>query len=350
MSAFSKLFGQDRVHEAILRRLRGKPNGNKIIFKCVMCNDYKPRAGLFADDGVGINCFNCGFKTRFKMGEPLSNKMKSFLERIGVSSSEIAHLNYWAYTLHSMASSGAAPEIEISRSAPNFPARPLPDGARPIAEWAVEDCQDPAFLEAITYLYSRGEVLAEVTTYYWTPNTKHNINRRIIVPCMYEGRIVGWMGRATHSDIKPKYHKDVPQDFLFNADALSKPNRKVAIILEGTFDALVLDAVGIQNASINDKQAKWIEDSGKRIIALPDRDKAGARLIDIALDHGWDVSFPCPISVGSMRGWWKRDIKDATDAVKAYGQLYTLRSVIESATDNRMKINMMKKDFENSAK
>ena len=49
---------------------------------------------------------------------------------------------------------------------------------------------------------------------------------------------------------------------------------------------------------------------------VPDRDKAGQKLIDDALEYGWSVSFP----------EWEADVKDINAAVIRYGKLFTLKS------------------------
>ena len=71
----------------------------------------------------------------------------------------------------------------------------------------------------------------------------------------------------------------------------------------------------------------------KVVIVCPDRDKSGSNLIDVALENNWMVSFP----------EWENNIKDCADAVKHYGRLYTLKSVIDSAINNKAKIQVYKK-------
>ena len=69
------------------------------------------------------------------------------------------------------------------------------------------------------------------------------------------------------------------------------------------------------------------------MIVCPDRDKAGTNLIDVALENNWMVSFP----------EWEDNIKDTADAVKEYGQVYTLKSIIQSAENNTAKIEVLKR-------
>ena len=68
-----------------------------------------------------------------------------------------------------------------------------------------------------------------------------------------------------------------------------------------------------------------------------DKDKPGAKMIKSALDNGWSVSLPP----------WGDDIKDVADAVKKYGRLYTLSTILHYREDNEIKIQLIKKKLEN---
>jgi hypothetical protein len=353
MSAFEDMFGTNRVWETIMRssNLRTQRLPRSIIFNCPMCvtrghrPDTRKRGGMENTiNGVGISCLNCGFVTKYQMGSPLGRNVKEFLTQIGVSSTEIAYLNYWALTLQKIANNSNNPEIQtLLPNVPIFDAiKPLPDGE----EWANDNCSDLDFLRVIEYLYDRGEEIAESYTYYWAPSKIRNLNERIIIPCYNNDKMVGWTSRAITSKIFPKYYNQTPQNLLFNSSALNHSKRNNVIIVEGIFDAIAIDGVALLGAKLNENQALWINNSGKQIICVPDRDKTGKALIDFALKYDWGVSMPRPISLGADRGWWSNEIKDAADAVKTYGRLYTIRSIIESTTYNKMKINLLRKNFE----
>ena len=68
----------------------------------------------------------------------------------------------------------------------------------------------------------------------------------------------------------------------------------------------------------------------REVIVLADRDDAGYRLVEQALEYGWSVAFP----------EWSDGIKDANDAVVHYGKLYTLYSIISSKESNNLKIQL----------
>ena len=50
---------------------------------------------------------------------------------------------------------------------------------------------------------------------------------------------------------------------------------------------------------------------GKQIIVVPDKDEAGLKLIDQAIELGWSVSLP----------EWADGVNDIGDAVNKYGRL-----------------------------
>jgi hypothetical protein len=79
---------------------------------------------------------------------------------------------------------------------------------------------------------------------------------------------------------------------------------------------------------ISAEQVQWIKQTGKTPIVVPDRQDEGGNLVDIALREGWYVSFPR----------WEADVKDAADAAKRYGRLYTIWSLIDARTQNKLQI------------
>jgi DNA primase len=87
----------------------------------------------------------------------------------------------------------------------------------------------------------------------------------------------------------------------------------------------------------NSTQIARINQLGKKVIVVPDRDKPGAKMIETALANNWSVSIPD----------WEDDIKDCADAMKRYGKLYTLFTILENREDSEIKIQLMKKKLEN---
>jgi hypothetical protein len=304
------------------------------------------RCGAKPDQGgVVIFCFNCSFKTRWKPGELLSRNMQAFLQAIGVSSSEVARLNHKAFTYRSIfEKSPDAMNLIPEVTRPSFHTTPLPDGAKSFEEWAAMAEPPQDFLEVADYLFSRGDEIALSSTFYWTPEPgRHDLNRRVIIPLRFEDRIVGYTARHIDKEARPRYQMQTQPNFLFNSHALTAPKRKYAVLVEGVLDALAIDGVGLLGAHLNPQQIAWIKSHGKQVILVPDRDRQGAALIDVALANNWRVAFPALKSSGGS--WWEEDVKDCAEAVKRYGRAWTLLSVIESSTDSKLEINLKRKFY-----
>jgi len=334
-------FLSQKLVSVLPAKRRRSPNGS-INFNCPMClsrgqprPDTKQRCG-FATDPMGairINCFNCGFATRWTPGHLLNKNTREFLKELGVNDLEIKKLNFTAWQLtHSI--TGHEAIIPNAMFSPKFDAVALPPDSHPISVWAEQGCDDPDFLAVTEYAISRGDDIFDNNEFYWTPDREHNMNRRLIIPFYWREEIVGWTGRAVDAAREPRYYTNTPAHYLFNNSNLYK-DRKFSILVEGIFDALSIDGVATQGAKLSDQQAYWLKETGKQIIVLPDRDKKGQDLIDLALKNDFMVSFPN----------WDEGIKDAADASLKYGKLWTVRSIIDNATDNKLKINLSRKKW-----
>jgi hypothetical protein len=352
-----KMLAEDRVWDTLSSSIIGKTRKTSrgfIRFNCPVCTysqsraDTKMRCYLkYDNEGIGINCFNCRTKLRYKKGGLLSQGMEQFLSALGVPDQKVKELFFWAWQIKSALKDASPAEQEAcSTFHIGFPSMELPKGARPLTELADEGCEDEDFIDVVEYLYSRGEELADSTSFYWTPTTKNNLNRRLIIPFYYDGRIVGWSGRHI-DDVAPKYWNQSPPGYIFNCDIMNLTNRKYLLITEGLLDALSIDCLGLQGNELNEKQLSWINESKQTKIVVPDRDSAGDRLIDMAVLHGWHVAFPRGSGFGKSEVWWDQSIKDSAEATKTYGRLWTLRSIIATATSNKttISINRAKKHY-----
>jgi hypothetical protein len=362
MSYAEKIISDDFVWNAVMDGIshlrKRRSNTHFVNICCPMCvlrgekrPDTKFRCGIKNNQpGVGINCYNCGFRTKQNIGQPLANNVKEFLSAVGMADIEIKRLAHRALQIASLVqSSPEAQALANIEMVMQFPARALPPQTKSIDVWAAQNCTDPDFIDAVNYLFSRGSEMIETATFYWTPwrnpvsSLDKNLNRRIIIPYLYQGQIVGYSARAIDRDSRTRYYNDYPQDYLFNADMMADRKRRFIILVEGAFDALAVDGVGTLGARLNDKQAMWINSYGKEVILVPDRDKDGDRMIDTALKYGWKVAFPALGGSSATRNWWSSDVKDCAKAAELYGRFYTLTSVLKSATGNAMEINMKRK-------
>jgi hypothetical protein len=321
----------DVINSHIVNRRRGT-GGAAFNMNCPMCvtrgqtPDKTYRCGVFhTARGIGVNCFNCQFRTGYTVGKSFGKTLMSFLERIGVPERESKLLKLQSQQLASFRDTVTRVQPEFRM--PSFDADTMPAGSKSLGEWEAEDCQAEDYLDAVRYILSRGDVVVTASSYYWTPDLEHGLNRKILIPCWHDDRLVGWIGRCIDGT-KPKYYTHVPKHFLFNSKALNHSYRKYVFVVEGVFDALVIDGVAALGGNLNQHQINWINTCDKIPIVIPDRDKAGRYLIDVALQQEWAVAFP---NYGG-RCWWKDDIKDVDEAVLRHGKLFTVRSIIESMT------------------
>jgi hypothetical protein len=201
---------------------------------------------------------------------------------------------------------------------PKFNTVPLPDDAVKIADITEFNKYSMAVLE---YMSARGLNLDD-TDYYWSSSLGYR--DRLIIPFYYEKRIVGWTARTVQPDKQPKYMSEQ-----------QGPNKVFTIVCEGPMDALHVDGVALLGSEIKDQQALLINKVGKEVIVVPDKDEAGAKLIDQAIELGWSVSLPD----------WADNVNDIGDAVAKYGRLYTLYSIVNNAESNELKIRLRSKKW-----
>ena len=99
-------------------------------------------------------------------------------------------------------------------------------------------------------------------------------------------------------------------------------------------DALAINGISILSNQFTQDRLKRILPyvDNKEIILMPDRDKAGRKMVDQLLEEElpFSVAFPN----------WERGIKDCFDAVKKYGRLYTIYSIITSKESDKDLIKM----------
>jgi hypothetical protein len=211
---------------------------------------------------------------------------------------------------------------------PTFSTVPLPEDAIKIADITDFSKHSLAVLE---YMAQR-QLNLDDTDYYWSPSLGYR--DRLIIPFYYEGRIVGWTGRSVNPDKKPKYLTEVQPGFVYGLDEQSY-NKVFAIVCEGQLDAIHVDGCAIGGSEINDQQAMLLNKLQKQVIVVPDRDKAGSKLVERAIELGYSVSMPN----------WPSDIIDIGDCVSKYGRLYTLYSIVNVAEESPLKIRLRKKQW-----
>jgi len=131
---------------------------------------------------------------------------------------------------------------------------------------------------------------------------------RIVLPIMDEnGRVIGFGGRAMQEGQEPKYlnTRETPvyrkSGSLYLLHTAKEPMRKAgqAILVEGYFDAIALQAAGIENTvavlgtALTGEQLKLLRRFAQTLLIVYDEDAGGneaaLRGLDLATEAGFDV-------------------------------------------------------------
>jgi hypothetical protein len=316
---------------SLLPGKKKKTHSGWVSFNAICCShrghrsDKRGRGGLKFDGQTNwvMHCFNCGYSCSFTLGRSINNKTRQLLRWCGVDNEEIQkwsleslqHKDMLDFTVH-----------KKKRDPIKLKTKDIPDGE-------LLDESNPNHTKFIDYLTDRG-INPYSYPFMVTPSMPGRYSERIIIPYTYGSKIVGHTSRFIDNRT-PKYINDQQPGYVFNMD-VQHPDWQVCIVVEGIFDALSIDGVAIMHDDISSEQAQVLANLNKKIIVVPDRDKTGLSIIDKALELGYSVSLPD----------WAPEIKDANDAVKRYGKLATILSILQNATMSKIKLELRKKQIE----
>ena len=299
-------------------------------FNAVCCQyrghtpDRRGRGGIkFANaDNWSYHCFNCGFKCGFTLGKSLTKNTKQLLSYLGLDKEQIDR-----YSFESLQHKDLLDFVKVKREKKKVKFKEMP-----LPEAQLIDIDNTDHDVFVQYLNKR-KVSIKDYPFMCTPDEEGRQANRIIIPFTYENKIVGHTSRYL-DDRKPKFISEQQPGYLFGVD-LQKSDWQICIVVEGIFDALSISGCALTTNGISDEQAEILKNLNRKIIVVPDQDKSGIDVIDRALDLGFYISMP----------EWDIDIKDVNDAVIKYGKLPTLLSILQSATNNKNKIEMKRKQL-----
>ena len=283
--------------------------------------DTRQRGGIINNpqEGTSYHCFNCGYKASWKPGRRITYKMKRLMQWLNIPDDKITKISL------------AVLETETNKltedlQLPKFELKHLPEGARPLQEWAKDFNNDDEQLLAVFDYLKKRQLYFDDYEFYWSPV---NGNRdRLIVPFYHNKQLVGYTARKV-KDGNPKYISEQQPGYVFNLDN-QMHGRIYTVVVEGPFDAIAVEGVALLGNEIKDQQAMLINSLNTKVIVVPDRDKAGKSIINQAIGLKWGVSMP----------EWDTDVKDVNEAVQKYGKIYTLHSIVASAEWNELKIKL----------
>jgi hypothetical protein len=301
-------------------------SGGWISFNAMCCthfghrSDRRMRGGVkFDGNNWNLHCFNCGFTCNFTLGRNISEKTRKLLVWCGIDQSQIQRWSLESLQHKDLLdfTQTKRPKVKIK-----FEEKTLPEGQ-------IIDHNNPDHKVYAEYLAKR-----KIDTSYpflITPDLPGRMSKRVIIPYTYKNKIVGHTSRFL-DDKFPKYINDQQAGYVFNIDS-QKPEWQVCIVTEGIFDALSIDGVALMHDDISKEQVLLLSTLNRQIILVPDRDATGLKICDKALELGYKVSLPN----------WSEEVKDVNDAVVKYGKLPTLLSILQSATNSKIKIEMIRK-------
>jgi len=301
-------------------------------FNAVCCThfghrqDKRMRGGIkFDGTNWSMHCFNCGFKCYFVLGRSINAKTRNLLVWCGVDDQQVKR-----WSLESLQHKDLLDFTQQNKTKEDirFHKVDLPEDSEKL------NLDNPRHFRYIEYLEKR-RIHYDSYPFVVTPNGTGRYGsrkeHRIIIPYFYKNKIVGNTSRFLDNK-SPKYLNVQQPGYVFNID-MQKSDWSVCIVTEGIFDALSIDGVALMHDDISSDQSLLLSTLNKQIIVVPDRDKTGLALCDKALELGYSVSLPD----------WDADVKDVNDAVVKYGKLPTLLSILRSATNSKIKIEMQRK-------
>lgn len=284
--------------------------------RCAVCNDHSERAGFkFDGDMVIYNCFNCHTKSLYEeRTTDMSVSMKRVLEAFGISREQINEVVGSAFFVKSqepkeITSASMKPQVRLFT-----PEVPLPPRSYPIGAPHNEDLQLPL----AEYIVQRG-LDPEKLNVHFSLDTR--FLNRVILPCMRDGKVIYWQAR-TLGDTKPRYlspgtNKDA---VMWGYDNLRMNYDAPLFITEGIFDAASCDGVALLGSEINESKLQILNRSRRRRAVVIDRDDNGGRLAQLALSHGWEITFP------------PTGASDVNDSVQKFGKLFTIWTLLQNMT------------------
>jgi hypothetical protein len=283
--------------------------------------DKRMRGGIkFDGSNWTMHCFNCGFKCNFTLGRSINVKTQNLLVWSGI---DIQQVKRWSLESLQQKDLIAFTQPKKQKIKIKFNEHTLPEGE-------IVDRDNPLHKVYVDYLQSR-KIDSDSYPFLITPHEPGRMGNRVIIPYTYKNKIVGHTSRFLDNKI-PKYINEQQPGYVFNID-MQKPEYSVCIVTEGIFDALSIDGVALMHNDISSDQALLLSTLNKQLILVPDRDKTGLSLCDKALELGYSVSLP----------EWDDEVKDVNDAVVKYGKLPTLLSILQCATNSKIKIEMRRK-------
>jgi len=326
------------LYNAVQTPMR-KASGGWMSFNAPCCHnrghrqDKKRRGGIKQiDNNTQVyHCFNCGFSCSNILGKYLSSNLKTLLTWLGYDQEHIARWNLESISHKDILDLVESKSEEITKRLKSVDSFKEVNLSKEI----ILDELNPTHTPHIDYIKSRGFSLTEFPFMYADPKD-HFGKEGIVIPCTFDGKIVGKVTRYLNPGTALKYKNEYPHGYMFGYD-MQRPDWEACIVVEGILDALSINGCALGHAEISPTQAALLYKLHRKIIIVPDQDETGLNICDQALGNGFYVSIP----------YWDEDVKDVNDAVLKYGKIPTLLSILQNATKSAVTIRMRRMKIEN---
>lgn len=299
-------------------------------FNCPCCKsvqhesraDTRTRGGiLFLENQTVYNCFNCKFAWVAENGKPFPKKLGIFLRELGATQEQIEE----AKKLLEGSEQNTIQKV-VKKKEPKL----IPPEWKSVRETLQKGSKDKNFNKVVGYIATRNPNLITYSDFYWSSKNSTSL----LIPYYEDKKQCGYCLRSLKDDVQNKYIQYINTGYIYNIDALKDPDKKDIIVVEGAIDAMSLgdNAIAILQNYLTGERQKIIKyySKFKNLIFLPDKDKAGKKLITQALE------MDLPISVSFPQHF--ENCKDAADAVARYGRLFTTYDILNNVERNQMLI------------
>jgi len=294
--------------------------------RCMVCDDHHPGSstfkglrGNFKLDGnnIGYNCYNCDHKFKYDPNEStsFSDNMLKTLDAFGIPEAE-----YNKFLLETFGNKpGDKPVIKDALQVePNGLTVPehfyLLKNAKPSDKWAI-----------IAEHYLKNRCIDSSLYDFYLSDGSGKFGKkwkgRIIFPIYKDAKLVFYQGRALIDSMIKKYENPSvdKKAVLYNYDEIFTYSKKPLFVVEGFFDAFLINGCALIGKNITKEQAYWLNRTSRTKVIIPDREGDGKRIGLQALKLGWSVSTP---NFGKQ--------KDITDAYIKYGKLYVINEIMSN--------------------
>jgi len=283
---------------------------------CKVCGDHGRKgdraAFLFTPNGGGsYHCFNCGHSTVYDPDSHRSmpRKMLEVFAAFGIPDTDWNVIIFQNLGRARQGDSQQHSYVSIEPKEIELPSsfyRLTDDQNDDVAQYAIE------------YLVNDRGIDWQAYPFFLSKPTNKKWFGRLVIPVYKDNKVIYYQGRDLTELHKQKYLSPTidRENVLYGYENLHTDQDEPLYVMEGWFDAFLLNGIAVFGNKLSDAQIKWLNQSRRQKVVIPDRFGDGHKLAKQAIDLGWAVSTPDAPGC-----------KDVSDAVKKYGMLYTLKTI-----------------------